>query len=180
MIRYANLIEKQGLSRFELKLNYLSKLLETTFYALILDKTNIKLVLGPVCFTMYMNDIDKGIQSELSKFADDTEIICPIRDERDKQQLQQDLDVLMSWTKKWQMKFNVGKCSVMHFGHGNPKYKYQMDGKELIESDEEKDLGVYVNTSMKFSRQCAEQQRKPTELWVLSNGTSSILTVKLY
>ena len=49
MIKYTKLIEKQGLSRFELKLNYLSKLLETTFYTLILDKTIIILVLRPVC-----------------------------------------------------------------------------------------------------------------------------------
>ncbi|KAJ8027222.1 hypothetical protein HOLleu_32304 [Holothuria leucospilota] len=34
-----------------------------------------------------------------------------------------------------------------------------MDGKEMKESDE-KDLGVYVNTSMKFSRQCAESTKQ--------------------
>ena len=102
-----------------------------------------------------MNDLENGVSSETSKFADDTKVICPIRDEKDKWQLQQDLDMLMLWMEKWQMNFNVEKCSVVHFGYGNPKYKYSMAGKELRASEEEKDLGVYVSSSMKFARQCA-------------------------
>ncbi len=121
-------------------------------------------VLGPVCFTMYINDLDIGVQSEISKFADDTKVICPIRNDRDQQRIQQDLDMLVTWARKWQMKFNVGKCSVMHFGYNNPKHRYRMDGKELKESNEGKDLGVHVNTSMKFNRQCAESAKKANEV----------------
>jgi len=31
--------------------------------------------------------------------------------------LQQDLDELEKWAKKWQMKFNANKCKVMHIGN---------------------------------------------------------------
>ena len=58
-------------------------------------------VLGPICFTIYMNDMDEDLNLELSKFADDTKIICPIRKKEDSKLLQQDLDKLNEWTKKW-------------------------------------------------------------------------------
>lgn len=30
---------------------------------------------------------------------------------------QNDLDRLLSWSVKWEMKFNVDECKVMHFGN---------------------------------------------------------------
>lgn len=58
------------------------------------------------------------------------------------------------------MKFNVDKCSVLHFGYNNPRYGYVMESRCLQSKEEEKDLGVYVNTTMKFSKQCAELVKK--------------------
>ena len=93
-------------------------------------------------------------------FADDTKIIRPIVTQKDRDTLQNDLDKLMVWTQKWQMKFNVDKCSVLHFGYNNPMFMYNMDGRNLQSKTEEKDLGVYINTSMKFNKQCAESVKK--------------------
>ena len=58
------------------------------------------------------------------------------------------------------MNFNVDKCSVLHFGYNNPRYTYSLDGRNLQSKEEEKDLGVYVNTTMKFNKQCAESVKK--------------------
>ena len=52
------------------------------------------------------------------------------------------------------MTFNVKKCKIIHVGHNNPRRKYYMDGKELSESNCEKDLGVYVEANMKPGKQC--------------------------
>ena len=117
-------------------------------------------VLGPVCFSMYMNDMEINLESSTSMFADDTKIIRPIVTQKDRDTLQNDLDKLMVWTQKWQMKFNVDKCSVLHFGYNNPMFMYNMDGRNLQSKTEEKDLGVYINTSMKFNKQCAESVKK--------------------
>jgi hypothetical protein len=42
------------------------------------------------------------------------------------------------------MLFNVDKCRVMHFGYNNSKSTYEMNGKDLEEISEERDLGVIV------------------------------------
>ncbi len=39
-----------------------------------------------------------------------------IRTEQDGSELQGDLDRLYDWARKWQMEFNIGKCSVMSAG----------------------------------------------------------------
>ena len=107
-----------------------------------------------------MSHVSQFKMSHVSMFADDTKIIRPIVTQKDRDTLQNDLDKLMVWTQKWQMKFNVEKCSVLHFGYNNPMYTYNMDGRNLQSKTEEKDLGVYINTSMKFNKQCAESVKK--------------------
>ena len=34
-------------------------------------------------------------------------------------ELQEDINKLVEWANKWQMSFNVDKCSVMNIGHNN-------------------------------------------------------------
>ena len=53
------------------------------------------------------------------------------------------------------MSFNSAKCKILHIGKNNPRHEYFMKGKKIEEAEEEKDLGVWVNTSMKPSKQCA-------------------------
>lgn len=58
------------------------------------------------------------------------------------------------------MAFNEGKCKVMHFGRGNIRHQYYMNGTKLEEVEEEKDLGVWVQLSMKPSKQCDTAAKK--------------------
>ena len=48
-------------------------------------------VLGPLLFLIYINDIDQGVTSMISKFADDTKIGRTILDKNDIVDLQNDL-----------------------------------------------------------------------------------------
>ena len=54
------------------------------------------------------------------------------------------------------MLFNVEKCQVMHIGYNNKKVNYEMDGKNLEEVDEEKDLGVIMQNDLKWNSQCTK------------------------
>jgi hypothetical protein len=38
---------------------------------------------------------------------------------------------LCDWSEKWQMKFNIEKCKVMHLLHKNKKEEYEMYGETM-------------------------------------------------
>ncbi len=54
------------------------------------------------------------------------------------------------------MTFNADKCKVMHIRTNNPRTKYFINGyrTKLGTTEEEKDVGVYVNHSLKPSNHC--------------------------
>ena len=54
------------------------------------------------------------------------------------------------------MLFNVEKCKVMHIGNPkDPKANYFMQGCQLDECFEEKDLGVSISLDLKVGSQCS-------------------------
>ena len=62
--------------------------------------------LGPVLFTMFINDIDMAVDSipsVMSKFAADTKWGKVVENEEDKNEFQDGLNNLMEWSKNWQM-----------------------------------------------------------------------------
>ena len=121
-------------------------------------------VLGSTLFNIFIDDIDNAIESLLKKFADDTKAAKAIKDERDRDSLQRDIDVMDEWAQKWEMEFNVGKCKVMHIGKNNPKYEYEMKGQKMSETVKEKDLGVLIENNLKPSAQCEAAAKKANQV----------------
>src|SRR6218665_2104361 len=109
-------------------------------------------VLGPLLFIIFISDIDKCVLSKISKFADDTKLCKDVVTEEDASVMREDLRRLYEWAKDWQMLFNVDKCSVMHMGRCNNKFKYDIGVVTLRASEEERDLGVIMHSSAKPSR----------------------------
>ncbi len=52
-------------------------------------------MLGPLLFIIYINDVDSGISSEVSKFPDDTKVGRVIMTDQHARELQGDLDRLV-------------------------------------------------------------------------------------
>ena len=113
-------------------------------------------VLGPILFDIFINDIDlmAALIDILRKFDDDTKLGKIIMTVEDSAVLQNCLDMLVAWADKWGMKFNTGKCKVMHVGNSNQEIQYTMGGTVLESTEAERDIGVLVSSSMKPTKQC--------------------------
>ena len=88
-------------------------------------------VLGLILFLIYINDLDTNIVSKISKFVDDTKLCRRARNPDDIVELQEHINKLVEWANKWQMNFNVDKCSVMHIGHNNMQGNNNMSNQKL-------------------------------------------------
>ena len=64
-------------------------------------------------FLLYINDINNAITSQIKLFADDSVLYRNIHNQSDQVILQNDLDTISSWAKKWLMELNINKCSVL-------------------------------------------------------------------
>jgi len=108
-------------------------------------------ILGPILFTIFINDLPEMLESTCKIFADDTKLYDLASNNKS---LQNDIFKLQEWSDKWNLYFNVTKCNVMHIGKRNPEYEYEMkvsNGEQKINvCESEKDLGVTFDRQFSF------------------------------
>ena len=88
----------------------------------------------------------------MSKFADDTKLFHIARNPDDIMELQEDINKQAECANKWQMSFNVDKCSVMHIGHNNMQNNYSMSNQQLLTTDQQPDLGIIITKDLKWPK----------------------------
>ena len=136
-------------------------------------------VLGPILFTIYINDVDICLHPHvgfISKFADDTKVAKVINDESSAFEMQAIINNLGNWSRQWEMKFNLEKCCILHFGFNNQKYQYTMNGAVLQSESQQKDLGIIITDSCKPSEQCAAAAKKANQVLGRINRAFSCYT----
>ena len=96
-------------------------------------------VLGPILFVLYI------------------QVFKTIASPHDQHTLQNDLNYLTSWSSKWLLSFHPDKCNLMHVGkRTQQEYAYNLKidntAHELIGIEEQKDIGVIMDSNLEFDK----------------------------
>ena len=126
-------------------------------------------VLGPLLFIVYINSLASTLRCRWYSFADDFKIYLSSGSGMELV-LQRDLDMIFEVSRSWNLKLNLGKCVVMRFGAGGRGVAEGMGsgcflgGVELKLTLAHKDLGVFVDPTLKFHTHISSVVRKASGL----------------
>lgn len=130
-------------------------------------------VLGPLLFSIYINDLDNKTTNKILKFADDTKVFGKVSKKAEIDSLHNDLEKIMQWSNDWLMPFNTDKCKVLHIGFNNPNVKYKLGSNEIKAVQEEKDLGIIVSSDLKVTKQCIKASNTANKILGMIRRTIS-------
>ena len=76
-----------------------------------------------------------------------------VQSHQDHQHLQHDLNLIIQWTKRWQMRLNIDKCAVLTCSRSTspPEFHYYIDNIILNCTNQHLYLGVLFHSTMSFS-----------------------------
>ena len=106
-------------------------------------------VLGSVLFKVYVNDLPAVLGSNSLLYADDLKIWMKIHSDGDVDIPHNSLDVLHAWSVRRQLTINHTKCSMLPVKSPCRSGTYHLGGYLLKQVECEKDLGIYVCSSLK-------------------------------
>ncbi len=110
-------------------------------------------VLGPLLFLLYVNDIAEIVSGvKIKLFADDIKIYAESCDGENK--IQENLDRIELWAKKWQLNLACKKCVVLRIGKDKSDCVYRINDVPLENVSQFRDLGVLMSHDQKSSVHC--------------------------
>lgn len=138
--------------------------------------------LGPLIFSMYLNDICEMNFMPLTKFslyADDTVIFCKAKTQEELQtSLQSQFDMISDWMDRNEMYINIDKTKLIIFGSvkkvRNCEINITCNNLSLETVDKMKYLGVILDPCMKWTKHVN------TVISKLSRVTACIRRIKPY
>ena len=111
-------------------------------------------VLGPLLCICYINDIPNNISSTIRLYADDALLYRSIHNEKDVNDLQNDLDLLTSWAAEWKMTFNPKKTEFLRITNKiNPlESQYYLLNTLIPTISHVKYLGVIIDKNLNWKQ----------------------------
>ncbi|KAK3890732.1 hypothetical protein Pcinc_005335 [Petrolisthes cinctipes] len=116
-------------------------------------------------------------------FADDTKVLRHITKYEDALELQDDLNRMQLWSVKWLLKFNPSKCKVISLGAlENIVYahQYHICGEVLEHVDVENDLGVTIDSALKFEQHILNKIKIANSMMGLIRRVFSYLSPEIF
>jgi len=127
-----------------------------------------------VLFSIFIGEVDSGIERTLSKFPDGTKLSGAVDALKGRDAIQKDLDRLERSVCANLMKFNKAKCTVLLLDWGNLRHRYRLGREWLESSPEEKSLGVSTDERFGMSWQCLlAAQKANTVLGCIKRSVTS-------
>ena len=125
-------------------------------------------VLGPLLFLIYVNFLTHSVLAQTKIFADDLKLYIKIKTDSgpsilsDMLMCQQAIDSLFNVSKSWGLKMNSSKCVVLRFQRRQVDWEalgitglYYMDSTPIPVRDTAVDLGITLDSSLKFHQHIA-------------------------
>jgi len=107
-------------------------------------------VLAPLLFLIYINDLPTAIHNKIKLYADDVLLYSRIVSTNDCQNLQQDLDLLVQWAKRWRMSFNILKCEFLRVTN-RIQFCTRIENTPIKEVTSAKYLGATIDSKLTFN-----------------------------
>ena len=105
-------------------------------------------VLGLLLFLCFVNDIADCISSNIHLYADDILLYRTINVMDDCVKLQDNLNALQQWEKRWQMHYNPLKCFYIRLSNKKHLLDYSIHNIALQETNTIKYLGVHIDNKL--------------------------------
>jgi hypothetical protein len=131
-------------------------------------------VLGPILFVFYINDIVDNLACDAYMYANDMKIYNRVKNNYDKQLLQNDINMVVDWTDAWLLRLNISKCKVLTVGKNDylsHQYNVTVNGNvsTLDSISQEKDLGCLLIAACNLTSMCKKLSKKQTKFLELLN-----------
>lgn len=137
--------------------------------------------LSPVLFLFYLTDIPENKNTKIRLFADDTAVSAvSIKPEQACHYLQDHLDTLADYYKKWCLKVNATKSNIITFDNRQriPQADVYYEDQKIPYSSKIKYLGVLLDRKLNFNAHTQEIHRKARQathfIWPFLKPDSSL------
>ena len=106
-------------------------------------------VLGPILFLIFVNNIGFNLKNHYMMFADDFKLVFSCSNSSHISSVQEDVNNFIANANSWGLSINISKCVILNFGYRNTD-TFFIGPDPLLDSSESRDLGVTVDTSLKY------------------------------
>ena len=143
-------------------------------------------VLGSILFLIYINNIIDNLKCNAYLFADDMKLFTDVKNNSDALKLQNDFNLVVKWTDRWLLKLNISKCKVLNIRtHPNNiihNHYISLGDKDqyLLNSNCEKDLGISVDSELKFENHIMDKVKKANRILGLIKRSFSYLNFESF
>ena len=108
--------------------------------------------LGPLLFSVYLNDLVTFVRCKLRFFADDVSLYHQIVSHKDCLYLQNNLNTFLHWCQKWQMQLQFSKCEALCIS--NERTSLMFIFVTISHFDGVIRLRVHINQHLTWSDHC--------------------------